>query len=243
MQVAVKDDFQQAFVDECAVEYPVVDEIEKKLGYRLDPVKLLPAAEILACPVKVNPPNWQHGRILYAVARDYLKRVEDEAVPVTILDIGTAKGFSALCLQWALEDSGVEGRVHSVDVVGPLERRWRNTVLEVGQAQPMTLNEILKPWPEVSKIKFYGMTSLRWLFGAPGRINLAFVDGKHRADVVAQEAKLLSSRQVLGDVIVFDDVHIQSILAAIYLTLSARYDMEVVSVLSQRAYAICRKVR
>jgi hypothetical protein len=69
---------------------------------------------------------------------------------------------------------------------------------------------------------------------------VAFVDGKHTGAVVRQEGLLLSDRQQSGDVVVFDDVHIPDVGAAVDL-LSKVYDIERLQVLPKRAYAIARR--
>lgn len=236
------EDYQRAFDAESAVSYPMVDEVEAECGFAVDRAKLLAAAAVLACPVKANPPNWQHGRVLYALARSYLSAASlTSAVPMCFLDIGTAKGFSALCMEWALDDAGAPGRVHSVDVIHPDERAWRNTVLEVGAEVPPTLREVLAGWPEAEDIKFHGMTGIQWFMGrSPNRVNFAFVDGKHAGTVVRQEAQLLASRQEPGDVAVFDDVHIPDVRKAA-MDATRYYHQRIVQVLPNRAYLICKK--
>lgn len=214
--------------------YPSVDAYETRMGYALEPDRLLSAARVLACPVKANPPNWQHGRVLYAVARRYLDGCHRR---VLVLDIGTAKGFSALCLLWAMQDATVTGHVVSVDVIDPMSRERRNTVAEVDGLK--TLTEILAPWPEAGAITFLKSTGIDYLHKYAGRVELAFVDGKHAADVVWKEALLLSERQQPGDVVIFDDVHIPDIRAAV-ASLSM-YTLEWLSVLPKRAYAIARR--
>jgi predicted O-methyltransferase YrrM len=237
-----KVDYDQAFRNEAGVRYPTVDDVEDQLGYAIDPDQLLGAARVLACPVKVNPPNWQHGRVLYAYARSYLARNAHSAVPMCFLDIGTAKGFSALCMHWALVDSGVHGRVHTVDVVHPNERAWRNTVVEIGCEHPLNLTEILDEWPETGNIRFYGMTGMQWLSSNPGlQVNFAFVDGKHTADVVRQEARMLTARQSVGDVIIFDDVHIPEVRKAAEMVTQQAYTQTVIPVLARRAYLVCTR--
>src|SRR5678815_747827 len=139
------------------------------MGYALDEAQLLKAARVLACPVKAHPPNWQHGRVLYSVARRYL---DGRSGKVLLLDIGTAKGFSALCLQWALMAAHVPGSVVSVDVIDPMSRERRNTVGEVGA--PQTLRELLAPWPEADAIHFEHCTGIDYLSRYSGRIELAF---------------------------------------------------------------------
>lgn len=228
------EDYRRVFDAERVQEYPVVDAIEARTGYILDRLRLETAARTLACPVKAHAPNWQHGRVLYSVARQYLA---GKTGKVLLLDIGTAKGFSALCLQWALMDAGVVGTVVSVDVIDPCSREPRNTVAEVGA--PKTLTEVLAAWPEADAIMFRQSTGIDWLHNYTGRIEFAFVDGKHTGQVVWKEGLLLADRQQPGDVVVFDDLHLPDIKAAV-LSLSA-YETEVVRVLPHRSYAIARR--
>src|SRR5688572_20772364 len=99
-------DYETAFLHESVVEYPTLAALERRMGYAIDKRLLEGDAKILACPVKRNPPNWQHGRLIYAVLRKYLETQSD---PVTLFDCGTAKGFSALCMALALTDAKAEG--------------------------------------------------------------------------------------------------------------------------------------
>lgn len=226
--------YDQVFAREAARRYPVVDELEWRYGYALHPDRLLPAARILACPVKANPPNWQHGRVLYALARAAFDTVRGR---VMVLDIGTAKGFSALCLRWAVDDAGASGTVVSVDVIDPRSREPRNTVAEL--EAPRTLTELLAPWPEAANISFICSTGVAYLEHYSGRIEFAFVDGKHTAEAVWKEGLLLAERQQPGDVVVFDDVHLPNVRTAV-ASLTA-YKVEWLSVLPSRAYAIARR--
>lgn len=236
-----RENYDAAFEHECTQDYPAVTALEKELGYAIDADRLLSAARVLACPVKVNPPNWQHGRVLYAAACDYFSRSRGVAA-FCALDIGTAKGFSALMVRYAALDMGVPCRVHSCDVVRPDEPQWRNTVLECGRDVPLTLPETLAAFPAASDIVFYGMSGAHWLMSAsPGHVHFAFVDGKHSGHVVRQEAQMLASQQEQGDVIVFDDVHIPDVRSAAWSTLGNAYERRVIQVLPKRAYMLCRR--
>ena len=210
---------------------------ERSLGYALERERLEHAARILACPLKVNAPNWQHGRIIYSVLRNILDRSEGE---VLLLDIGTAKGFSALCMLWALLDSRphVTGRVVSLDVIDPQARVRRNTIAEVDGYK--TLAEILKPWPEASQIEFIQSTGVHWLSEHFDHITFAFIDGKHKYDQVRLEAQLISQRQLHEDYILFDDVHIEGVFKA--ATELKDYEMAAhVKLLPEREYYLCYK--
>ncbi len=226
--------YRVAFAAERVNEYPVIDAIEREAGFAIDRQKLEAAARVLACPVKANPPNWQHGRAIYALTRAYLVLGRNG---VTLLDIGTAKGFSALCLQWALDDSDLFGDVISVDVIDPKSHTLRNTVVECDGLK--SLVDVLGPWPEANLIDFRHETGIGWLMDHPERVHVAFVDGKHSRDVVAKEAELLRDRQEPGDLVIFDDVQIQGVADAVG-TISG-YDVECVTVKPERRYAIARR--
>jgi predicted O-methyltransferase YrrM len=223
--------YDAAYAREIVNEYPVVDTFEQRMGYALERNKLERAARVLACPLKTNPPNWQHGRMLYALARNYCQHQID----VSILDIGTAKGFSALCLLWALRDADILGTVTSVDVLDPQARVRRNTVAEVDGYQ--TLTETLAPWPEAHAIRFKKRTGLEELCDGRSRIHVCFIDGKHDATVVQNEGYMLAQRQMVGDVAVFDDVHIDGVWSAVK-NLKPQYEIEKIQILPNRAYAL-----
>lgn len=237
--------YQRIFDLERAFSYPVVDAFEERMGFAVDRARLESAARVLSCPFKAVPPNWQHGRVLYAAVRNYLASldwmtlVDGELLGrVRCLDIGTAKGFSALCVRWACEDAGVEADSFSVDVLPPEARVRRNTVAEVDGLK--TLAEILSPFPEARRITFLNTTGLEWLHANCERVHIAFVDGKHSGVVVRQEGQMLSDRQEFGDLVVFDDVHIPEVGAAVE-SLKRVYDVERLQILPKRAYAIARR--
>jgi hypothetical protein len=151
-------DYEQAFHEERQHFYPQIEALERLCGYALEREKLEFTAKYLACPVKAHGANWQHGRVVYATLRKYL---ETAPQGVLCLDIGTAKGFSALCMRWALDASGIEGRVVSLDVLDPAAKVRRNTVLEVDGY--LTLTQTLDHWPEATGIEFRCQTGIDWL--------------------------------------------------------------------------------
>lgn len=232
------DDYQRVFEAERVNEYPAMDEFEREMGFALDRTRLEKAASVLACPVKVNPPNWQHGRLVYSVARRY---IESRGVTFhCFLDVGTAKGFSALCLQWALCDAGAQGSVVSVDVVDPEAKVVRNTVADL--FEPKQLWQILSPWPETKAIDFQKSTGVSYILGCTHRVHVAFLDGKHRYDDVAMEAALLSKRQWPGDIILFDDLQISGVEKAVdKLIRGNKYDVRKIEIKPERRYAMAVK--
>lgn len=232
--------YAAAFDTEREQSYPAIDAFEARMGAMVDRDDLVTAARVLACPVKAHPPNWQHGRVLYAAARHALEgaiRAGLNGHPVTLLDIGTAKGFSALVLRWALRDAGIAGRVISLDVIDPFARVRRNTVAEVEGYK--TLAETLAPWREAQLIEFVQSDSRAWLTAHTDRIHVAYVDGKHTYEAVSWDAALLAGRQKAGDLTVFDDVQIPGVAKAVRELRS--YTVEYLAAKPERCYAIARR--
>jgi predicted O-methyltransferase YrrM len=232
--MSVRGAYESAFHTERMHLYPAISAFEDKCGYAIGRERLEDAARTLACPVKAHPPNWQHGRVLYAITR---QRLAQDKEPATLVDIGTAKGFSALCLMWALLDANVSGRVVSVDVVNPLDRVRRNSVAELDGL--LTVLDFVAPWPEADGIQFTHTTSAQWQGFNPQRIAVAFVDGKHTYQAVKADAKRVAAAQRIGDVMVFDDLHIPGIAAAVAELKG--YSIERIEALPCRVYAVARR--
>lgn len=209
-----REDYARIFEEECARSYPVMDEFETECGYALESDLLEGAARTLACPLKVNTPNWQHGRAIYALVR----RLLAAGIKGNFIDIGTAKGFSAVVAGWAIEDAGAEGRtVYSVDVMEPDSRERRNSVLELDGFK--TIAEYTSGHLAQSvNTRFFGGGSqslLTDLLLEGEQIAFAFVDGKHSTDAVRREIDLLRKLQTTGAVVLFDDVQIPAVAAAV----------------------------
>lgn len=209
-----------AFKAEAARSYPAIDQLVAGLEmgeHMFDDQKTLffEMARDLACPLKEHRPNWQHGRVLYALAR---KVARDPAVDFTFLDIGTAKGFSALCMLWGLFDSMRVGTVHSFDVVDPFSKVARNSIAELDGLKD--LGEFIAPYlprqhpgtePRCGAV-FHQKPGMLFDEVVPAaRIHLAFVDGKHKLTDVREEAIKIGARQERGDFILFDDWQIPSV--------------------------------
>lgn len=201
------------FQKECRQSYPEIDEFEKACGFVLKKELLEAAAWPLACPLKVNPPSWQHGRILYSKLRQILQSKPDGV----LVDIGTAKGFSAVVMCWACEDSTWQMPLTSVDVVDPFAKVPRNSYREA-DGQTFSVFEFTQPFIEgADYVDFRGCGSVKFLHSLKKglRIPFAFVDGKHDRSVVIQESRLIRERQQRGDVTVFDDLQIPQVAQAV----------------------------
>ena len=79
--------------------------------------------------VPVNPKhseggivNYERGILLYALITKYK--------PKTVLEIGTAEGYSTLCMAWAMTDNKINGKIFTVDPKSHHLRIERSIILE-----------------------------------------------------------------------------------------------------------------
>lgn len=206
-----REKYDQIFETELRNSYRSVDAFEKATGFYVPRERLEDAARVLACPYKVNPPHWQHGRVIYSAAR--VRAACD--MPGIFLDIGTAKGFSACVMTWAIADSGRKHKVVTVDMMDPYSREKRNSVAELGGY--LTLHEFIEPFRDTGVLmEAHGGGSEQWFKKTKDeRIAFAFVDGKHTYEAVRAESIAISEMQSMGDVIVFDDLQIAPVRKAV----------------------------
>jgi len=234
--VKTKEEYDRIFDTERAKMYPDIDALEAQLGYAVSRERLEAAARILACPLKVNPPSWQHGRVIYALLRKRLER--PVSANAFVLDIGTAKGFSSVVASWAVEDSGIPIEVLSVDVVDPDARVLRNSVAELDG--PKTVHEFVAPFrSQKVRVSYLSGGSEKLLKATDTGVSIpfAFVDGKHSFGAVAYESRTIAMRQSPGDVTLFDDVQIDGVLDGVRAA-AHFYTMQRVRSGERRAYVV-----
>ena len=151
----------------------------------------------------------EHGLLLYK-----LVRCLEPVSPSVILDVGTARGFSAITMARALLDANLDGMVYSVDVIDHHSRlNWHR-----GKQDPtdplaniiISRSEIWSRWFD---------EEARWVTPAVGQsheilenwsngpIALAFIDGDHTYDAVIRDLSLLEHLMDPAGVIVLDDYH------------------------------------
>lgn len=152
----------------------------------------------------------EHGQLLYQLVRER----RGLGRPLVALDIGTARGFSAVTMARALIDGGLDGHVYTVDVIGHDEavdwHRSKHAADDPLATGPIARSAVWSEWAadEVPRVTPMGGRSTDILRDWPhGRIDVAFLDGSHTYDDVKAELDVLSERMVEAGVIVLDDVH------------------------------------
>ena len=184
-----------------------VDILEIKKGFSIDRLWLNELALHTQVVIKKSKLNYAHGRVLYSVLRDYISKQKEQNKKINIIETGTARGFSALCMAKALSDSKFEGTICTIDVLPHLKKIFWNCASDhiVGQ---QTRNELLSNWSELLEkyiVFIQGYTRVVLEKIAMKRVNFAFLDGAHTFEDVLFEFNILSKFQHKGDILVFDD--------------------------------------
>lgn len=152
----------------------------------------------------------EHGLILYGM----ILQLSDASRSSVVLDIGTARGFSAMAMARAMADASIDGRVYSVDIIDHGESRgWhvdKQAADDPLSGIEMSRAEIWERWfPDESAMvtPITARSSEVLSDWGHGPIDLAFLDGSHTYDSVKRELSALDSAMRRGGAIVLDDYH------------------------------------
>ena len=152
----------------------------------------------------------EHGLLLYKLIRERSNLDR----PLVALDVGTARGFSAMTMARAMIDAGVSGDVYTIDTVDHHESlNWHAAKHDADDplaGVEMTRSEIWARWFQEDA----GITPItgqsRNVLGdwSHGPIELAFLDASHTYDDVKRDLTLLDPLIAEEGAIVVDDYHL-----------------------------------
>lgn len=230
----------------CARSYPAIDAFLARYEHHADTRWLHDLALHTQIVIKQSELNFQHGRVLFAIFHDYVTR-HPEVDHFTVLETGTSRGYSIICLSRVLTEARRDGKLVTLDMIGHNRRHLWNCVDD--HDGPKTRQELLAPWQaERDRVVFLSGDSGKLLPSVGlGRVHLAFLDGSHTEKDVLDEYRYAADRQQAGDMIVFDDVTpgvFDGIVRAVQaIKAEGRYAVELLEAEERRAYAIATRVR
>lgn len=226
-------------------QYPEIDDFERQCGFAIDQEWLNHLALHTQVVVKKSPLCYAHGRILYSALCKFLKTL-DSNHSVNIIETGTARGFSGLCMAKALNDMGRYGSVVTIDILPHRIPIYWNCIDDLDRKK--TRQELLAPWRTlVEKYLVFVQGDSKFLLPklAIDRVHLAFLDGAHTKEDVLFEFDQISSSQRQGDLIIFDDYTIDQfpgIVAAVdEICVSANYLKQTLNSHERRGYVVATK--
>lgn len=226
------------------IGYPEVDRFEAACGASIDPGWFHELALLTQVVIKESDICYQHGRLLYAALSERIARGDGRAL--NVLETGTARGFSSLCMAKALDDAGQAGRVVTIDVLPHRTPMYWNCIAD--RDGPRSRAALLRDYQRRIEDRIvFVQGDARIQLGKVDipRVHFAFLDGEHTYEAVINEFDYVRRRQEPGDVIFFDDYTpalFPGIVEAVDEACAAHgYETDVVTVSEQRGYAIARK--
>ena len=245
---AEKEEYLQLYNKTIKNDDKNVVSFEKKCGFSINKVWLNDLALHTQIVIKKGDLNFFHGRLLYSLLSKYInenKKDSEFAKPIMILETGTARGFSSICMAKALNDRNCQGVISTIDSIAHEKEMYWNCIDD--HDGPKSRSELLKKWDmELQKIIFIqGWTDDVLSRLGIARINFAFLDAQHTKEDVLREFEFVSNRQIAGDIIVFDDVtkdYFPGVCEAVeFIEKNYSYTIEKINFTSKRGYAIATK--
>ncbi len=161
----------------------------------------------------------EHGLLLYQL----ILHRSGAGHPLVVLDVGTARGFSAMMMARAMLDANMAGHVYTVDVIDHDELRgWHVEKQEPDEPLArieIARSEIWNRWfgDEAARITAVTAQSSDVLDDwKHGPVDLAFLDGSHTYASVKRELSVLDCLMAGGSEIVLDDYHLGVSVARVH---------------------------
>ena len=242
--LAPPEEYRRRWAEARSRTFPVVDRYEALSEAAIDPEWFHQLALLTQVPIKQSEICYQHGRLLYAALARYLRtRSRDH---LTVVETGTARGFSALCLAKAMDDGGATGKIVSFDVLPHDVAILWNCVRDA--EGPRTRAELLRDYADLIEryLVFHrGDTRREMAKVIFPRVHFAFLDSVHEYDHVMAEFAAIRGRQAPGDILFFDDYTPDAypgvVKAADEICRAHAYSATVVTANPQRRYLIAEK--
>jgi predicted O-methyltransferase YrrM len=242
--LAPPDEYRRLWAEARTRSYPDVDRYEERCDAAVDRDWLDRLALVTQVAIKQSEICYQHGRLLYATLARYARsRVHDH---LTIIETGTARGFSAVCLARALADAGASGKIVSFDVLPHDVPILWNCIRDA--EGPHTRSELLRDYAALLEryvIFHRGDTGRMLADVSVPRIHFAFLDSVHEYGHVMAEFAPIRCRQQPGDILFFDDytpaAYPGVVKAADEICRTAHYSATIVAANAGRQYLIAEK--
>ena len=245
--ISNKEKYYELWNEASLKKNPEVDKYEENTGFKIDKDWLNNLALRTQIVIKKSELNYAHGKVLYSSLREYISKNQTNLENIVILETGTARGFSSLCMAKALNDSNKSGSILTFDVLPHTKKIYWNCVTDHLEGA-ITRQKLLEPWKNLIEkyIFFYqGYSNIELKKIGLERINFAFLDGAHTYEDVLFEFKIIEKHQEKGDIIVLDDYNeklFPGIVKAVNeISDQFGYEIKIIKSFNDRSYVIAKK--
>lgn len=201
-----KEHYLKLFNDASIVNYSKVDEYENESQISINTDWLNELALLTQITIKKNDLCYAHGRVIYTALSNRIRNLNKNE-NITIIETGTARGFSSLCMAKSMEDNKFFGKILTLDQLPHDTEIYWNSISDHINGK-ISRRSLLIKWQElINKYILFFNGDSRVLLNSMNfsRVHFAFLDGCHTYDDVIYEFNSISDHQLSGDVIVFDD--------------------------------------
>ena len=237
--------YEKIFFEAKSRIFRKIDALEKKMKIKIDKDWLDNLAFHTQIVKKKSSINYQHGRLLYSYLRKYIE--DNNIKKINILEIGTARGFSSICMSKAINDAEIKGVINTIDIIPHKKKIYWNCIDDFEGKK--TRENLLSLWSEELKnINFLtGPSSYVLKKIKIEKINFAFIDGMHDYYNLKKELNFVKERQSIGDIIICDDYDLDKFEGVVKALndedFSKKYNMLDFSSEPQRTYAIATRIK
>jgi predicted O-methyltransferase YrrM len=161
-------------------------------------------ARVTQICVKGSKMLYVHGFILYLALDTYIKKSKNEFI--NIIETGTARGFSSLCLALALYNNNQNGKIYTFENWLPNDEKiYWNCVKDFKGMH--TRPELLSEWEYLLNcIQFIKRNTYpNMKIENMNRVHFAFLDAQHDYVHLNHELNEVKKLQQTGDIIICDD--------------------------------------
>ena len=155
---------------------------------------------------KIKTINYERGILLYSLIAKYK--------PKNVLEIGTAEGYSALCMAWAMTDYDINGRIFTIDPKPFDVPIKREITLEENPKHESIMLSTRELWNKFANKEW--IKKIEVLTGFSGEIlqkktkefpkmNMGFIDGHHTYEAVIHDFYAFLQTASENFYLLFDD--------------------------------------
>lgn len=243
--LASPEKYLQIWNDAKQKKYEIVDNFEKNHNFKIDEDWYHKLALQTQVVIKKSEIVYVHGRLLYASLSEYLQK--KEISNPTIIETGTARSFSALCMAKALNDAKKAGKILTFDVLPNNKKMYWNCIADhQGKKTRLELLENYRPLVDKYIVYLQGNTKIQLPKIQASRVHFAFLDSSHTYYNLMAEFLAIKNKQQKGDIIFFDDYTPKMfpgvVKAVNEICEKYNYSKKVIKISDARAYVVAEKL-